>query len=163
MGSESFSWVVDGVIGGMSQPGVIMSVPDDLVQLRENWGIGVLVSLTERGLDGSTVEQAGLSYVHLPVVDFTPPSQEALDRVVELARRTKQTDGAVAVHCAAGMGRTGTALAAVMVGLTGLSADDAVRFVRKARPGSIETPEQERAVHDYATRFSGGREEARNR
>lgn len=155
MGSESFSWVVDGVIGGMSQPGMIMPVPGDLVELRENYGIGVVVSLTEQGIDASAVDQAGLSYVHLPVVDFTPPSQDALDRVVELASHAKQTGRAVAVHCAAGMGRTGTVLAAVMVGVAGLSADDAVTFVRKVRPGSIETPEQERAVHDYATRLNG--------
>lgn len=154
MGSESFSWVIDGVIGGMSQPGTIMPLRDDLVRLRESFGVGVVVSLTERGLDGVTVERSGLSYEHLPVVDFTPPGQDALDRIVELAMSAKQTGRAVAVHCAAGMGRTGTALAAVVVGLKGLSANDAITFVRTARPRSIETPEQEQAVRDYALRLN---------
>ena len=58
---------------------------------------------------------------------------------------------AVAIHCAAGLGRTGTVLAAYFVA-KGLSAREAVERVRQLRPGSVETVEQERAIERYAAR-----------
>jgi atypical dual specificity phosphatase len=49
------------------------------------------------------------------------------------------------------MGRTGTALAAYMVS-EGLSAAEAISFIRTVRPGSIETRAQEQAIEEYAGR-----------
>jgi len=56
----------------------------------------------------------------------------------------------VTVHCYWGLGRTGTVLAACLVDLHGITADDAVREIRRRRPFSIETYEQENAVRQFA-------------
>ena len=64
------------------------------------------------------------------------------------------SDLGVAVHCAAGLGRTGTVLAAWFV-TQGLSAQNAIARVRRLRPGSVETEEQERAVEEFAKAFGG--------
>ena len=61
----------------------------------------------------------------------------------------------VAVHCGGGLGRTGTLLACYLVS-AGCAPDEAIRRVRAARPGSIETPEQEQAVRRYAQRLGEG-------
>ena len=61
---------------------------------------------------------------------------------------------AVGVHCGAGMGRTGTFLAAYLVS-QGMTAHDAIAEVRRLRPGSIETPAQERAVAQYEASLKG--------
>ena len=52
---------------------------------------------------------------------------------------------AVGVHCMAGRGRTGTMIACYLVS-QGMSAEDAIAEVRRARPGSIQTEAQEQAV-----------------
>jgi len=54
------------------------------------------------------------------------------------------------VHCYWGLGRTGTMLAACLVALYHLDANDAIREIRRRRPFSIETYEQENAVRQFA-------------
>jgi len=64
----------------------------------------------------------------------------------------------VVVHCAAGQGRTGTVLACALVH-RGLSAEEAIRTVRRLRPPSIDTDSQEAFVRAFmhAHRNGGSR------
>ena len=61
----------------------------------------------------------------------------------------------VMVSCYAGIGRTGTVLACYLVS-RGSEPADAIDEVRRLRPGSIQTPEQMAAVHEYAERRAAG-------
>ena len=58
-------------------------------------------------------------------------------------------NGAVAVHCYAGQGRTGTLLACAFVN-QGMSAEEAIRIVRAKRRPSIDTLVQEQVIFDFA-------------
>lgn len=49
---------------------------------------------------------------------------------------------AVALHCWAGLGRAGTVAARILMEREGMRADEAIAYVRQARPGSIETAAQ---------------------
>jgi atypical dual specificity phosphatase len=71
--------------------------------------------------------------------------------VLDTIRKANASGMGVAIHCAAGLGRTGTVLAAYFVA-KGLSPREAVDRVRELRPGSVETVEQERAVERFAAR-----------
>jgi hypothetical protein len=75
--------------------------------------------------------------------DFWIPldHEDALDALRELRRRALAGER-VEVTCRGGVGRTGTALAALAV-LDGLTAGDAVAWVRRAyHPRAVETPWQ---------------------
>lgn len=75
---------------------------------------------------------AGFDWVHLPVPNFGVPQDPAAFRaaIQRIADRVAAGD-AVLMHCAAGMGRTGSAAACVLKAL-GLPADEALGRVRAA-------------------------------
>ena len=135
---DNFSWLIEGRLAGMARPD-----PSDAERLRKK-GVTALVSLTRRPPFFDPPE--GVSILHLPVADMTPPTQEQLLQAVRFLETALEAGGKAAVHCVAGYGRTGTVLAAFLVA-EGEDPEEAIHRVREARPGSVETVEQEHAVH----------------
>src|SRR6266545_3009275 len=146
MPPPGFTWVDRPKLAALARP----QSGDDLRWLRRN-GIDVLVSLTEHPLPRQWVNDAGLMCVNVPVPDMEAPTDRQLDHLLETIRKANASGMGVAVHCAAGLGRTGTVLAAYFVA-RGIPPRDAIEKVRDLRPGSMETVEQERAVERFAGR-----------
>jgi atypical dual specificity phosphatase len=145
-GPQGFSWVEKPLLAALARP----DSPEDLQWLRKQ-GIEVLLSLTEDRLDREWTDEAGLLVYHVPLEDMEPPTQEQLDRCVSAISRALEKNMAVAVHCGAGLGRTGVVLAAFFVS-RGMNAAAAIARVRRLRPHSIETQEQAEAVEHFARR-----------
>lgn len=141
-----FSWVEKPLLAALAKPGVA----DDFTWLRSA-GIQLLVSLTEDRPRRDLTESANLLVFHEPLEDMAAPTQEQLDRAVSAIERAMAGKMPVAVHCGAGLGRTGTVLAAYFV-TKGLSATNAIARIRRMRPGSVETDEQAEAVEVFARR-----------
>jgi atypical dual specificity phosphatase len=146
MPPPAFSWIDRPHLAALAMP----ESAGDLSWLRRN-GIEVLVSLTEEPPPRTWVNEAGLMGVNVPVPDMEPPSDRQLDHLLDTIRKANAAGMGVAVHCGAGLGRTGTVLAAYFVA-HGMNPKDAVEKVRTLRPGSVETVEQERAVERFAGR-----------
>lgn len=94
------------------------------------------------------VERAGLRHLHLPIRDMGIPGEEFERRWQEEGPALRQMllDGErIVLHCLAGLGRTGTVAARLLVEL-GTDPAEAIRTVRLARPGTIQTVEQEQYV-----------------
>lgn len=134
----NFSWIIEGRVGGMARPS-----PRDLAWIRLQ-GVTAILSLTEAEID-----LPGFEVLRLPVVDMTSPTIEQLHAAVTFLRGVVARGGAAVVHCTAGMGRTGTILAAYLLG-EGFSVEEALLRVRRLRPGSVETADQEGILEAYA-------------
>ena len=145
---HGFTWIKRPLFAALSRP----SSAEDLAWLRAH-GIQVLLSLSEEPPRRDWINDAGLMVFHVPIVDMEAPTQDQLERCLSAIERAHAQKLGVAVHCTAGLGRTGTVLAAWFV-TQGLSAQNAIARVRRLRPGSIETEEQERAVEEFARAFA---------
>jgi atypical dual specificity phosphatase len=126
---------------------------DQALQELADRGVGLLVNLHVQPHAPERIARYGMTELHLPVADFTPPTAEQLERGVNAMESAIDNGTRVAVHCGAGLGRTGTLLACYLV-RRGLSPEAAIARVRAVRPGSVETLAQEAAVRAFA-RSSG--------
>jgi atypical dual specificity phosphatase len=149
---NGFSWIDKPHLAALARPGSL----EDLQWLRQQ-GIQVLISLTEDPPRRDWVNESGLLVFHEPLEDMEPPTQEQLDRCVSAIQKALTRNMPVAVHCGAGLGRTGVVLAAYFV-VKGMSAASAIAKIRKLRPHSIETDEQVESVEWFARRHRQDRE-----
>ena len=141
---SGFSWIDRPNLAALARPQDL----DEHRWLRSE-GIQLLITLTETPPRRDWLDEAGLFSLHVPVPDFHAPSLDQIDHCITAIAKAREQQMGVGVHCQAGLGRTGTILAAYFVG-TGMSAADAIVLVRALRPGSIETESQEEAVAAYA-------------
>lgn len=144
---RNFSFVLENEIAGCAHPDNYGDCAGALGELRER-GISALVSLDEEGCPLYLIAEQGLQYIHLPVPDFHPPTLQQAEQFIAFTRQQREEGRTIAVHCRGGYGRTGTMLACYLVA-QGETAENAISMVRRRRPGSIETEEQEQFVQTF--------------
>ena len=108
-----------------------------------------MIRLNKPSYDGKRFEVGGqIRFVDLFFPDGSTPSDRILDTFLkivdddvadaaEVAATTPAGGGAVAVHCKAGLGRTGTLIAAWMMKEFRFTAGEAIGWLRTCRPGSV--------------------------
>ena len=122
----------------------------------EDWNTDALISLNQAGeftaLGVPEFEKQartqGFKWYHLPILDFGVPGPEfntAWDLHSNDILKTVTNGGRLVIHCAFGLGRSGT-LAAKILTTFGVSPEIAIKQVRNARPGAIESQIQEQYI-----------------
>lgn len=139
-------WVIEGELAAMCRPD-----PDGLRDLKQA-GFGLVINLTEDPEPTIQAAAAGLRAVHMPFPDMTAPTLNQMRDFVATVEHHLRRKQPIAVHCLAGLGRTGTMIACYLV-KQGMAPWPAIDEVRRCRRGAIQTFEQEAAVISYARRL----------
>lgn len=101
--------------------------------------------ITGRNLSNEYSAQ-GFEVISLPIEDFEVPELDQVREAIQKILTHTQTGENIAVHCHAGVGRTGMLMACLAkIGL-GYSAEDSIHWVRDHLPGAVEVPKQEQLV-----------------
>lgn len=144
---DGFSWIDRPRLAAMAQPSQL----EEYQWLREQ-GIQLVISLSEAPPHRTWINETGLFSMHLPIEDMQAPGQEQIDQCMAAIEKGLANKLGIGLHCTAGLGRTGTMIACWLVLHDGLPARDAIARVRRLRPGSIETADQEDAIIEFARR-----------
>ncbi|MDD2925640.1 dual specificity protein phosphatase family protein [Rhodoferax sp.] len=147
-GPSGFRWIVPGMLAGCPKPGVVAPIDYDL-ELLTKAGITHLITLTEKDLDLQALQRHGLGNTHLPIFDREAPSTGQMQLLLVRMQRLIQAGEVLAVHCHAGLGRTGLVLAAWLIRDGGLSAATAMDRLRRIDPAYVQTEVQEKFLHRF--------------
>ena len=132
---------------------------ENTLKILKNHHIDIIVSLLEiselksLGCDNliKEIKLNNFVWFHFPIIDFNIPTKNSLLKLnlllSDLERFLKEEKNII-IHCKAGLGRTGT-IASLLLAKLGISTKDAVQYIRKYRPGSIDTDEQKNFVLNW--------------
>jgi atypical dual specificity phosphatase len=144
-------WVLPGILGGMPMPwahpdrrenlgGDLNAYDDELPTLFAE-GVRGLVCLLNMPGDETVYRTGGFDFLLMPLKDGMAPTIEQITKFLEFMEAQVARKHPVAVHCEAGLGRTGTVIASYLIA-RGWTPDAAILKVRSVQPRAIETKVQ---------------------
>lgn len=152
-GPRGFLWLKKGSLAGTPRPGIVHDIDYDLKAL-QRVGVTTLVSLTERAPDVADMGRYAISNIWSPIPDMGAPSMTQAADLCKKIDRALEAGEVVAVHCRAGLGRTGTLLAAYLI-WEGSEALSALESVRRVEPRWVQSEEQVEFLEKFASATAG--------
>lgn len=147
-GPRGFYWLKPGRLAGTPRPGIVADMDDDLSALR-SVGITVLISLTRKPFDAALLAGYGIRAHWSAIRDMGAPTVRQAEQLCLVIDDFLAEGEAVAVHCRAGLGRTGTILSCYLI-WEGLDALSALETARRIEPKWVQSEEQVLFLQEFA-------------
>lgn len=156
------NWVTDNILA-MARPSTKQIKEHKILEQFHKNDIKSVLNLQKPGEHadcGEGLEKAGFSYDPQLLMDnniffynFGWPDYgvAALSTILDMVKVIQfgVSEGKVAVHCHAGLGRTGVIIACYLVYTNRMSGSEAIHYVRSQRKGSIQTRGQMQCVQEF--------------
>ncbi|KAA0707652.1 Protein tyrosine phosphatase domain-containing protein 1 [Triplophysa tibetana] len=158
------SWITDNLLA-MARPSTEIIEKFNIIEQFQKCGLKTVINLQRPGEHascGGTLEpessftyrpevfmEAGIYFYNFGWKDYGVASLTTILDMVKVMSFAMQ-EGKMAVHCHAGLGRTGVLIACFLVFTSRMSADQAILFVRAKRRNSIQTRGQLLCVREFA-------------
>ncbi|XP_075985606.1 uncharacterized protein LOC142982807 [Anticarsia gemmatalis] len=155
-------WVTEDILA-MARPSTAAIAARNIIQQFHSWGIRTVINLQtpgEHSSCGPPLTKSGFTYdptifmandiyyYNFAWPDYGEASLSGLLNMAKVLSFALQ-EGRVAIHCHAGLGRTGVLIACYLVYSLRVRANDAIRLVRKKRPKSVQTSGQILCVQQF--------------
>jgi len=122
-----------------------VATPKEITPFFKVHNINHVIRLNSKTYDETPFIQAGIKFTELIFTDGSNPPFSILHSFL----RIMDTQDVVALHCKAGLGRTGTLAACFLAQNFGFTGPEAIAWVRICRPGSV-IGQQQHFVVEYA-------------
>ncbi|XP_013874619.1 dual specificity protein phosphatase CDC14AB isoform X2 [Austrofundulus limnaeus] len=141
------NWIVPGKFLAFSGPhpkskmenGYPLHAPEAYFPYFRKHNVTTVVRLNKKIYDARRFTNAGFEHYDLFFVDGSTPNDVIVRRFLYISENAA---GAVAVHCKAGLGRTGTLIGCYLMKHYRFTAGEAIAWIRICRPGSVIGPQQ---------------------
>lgn len=104
--------------------------------------VQLIVRLNSHLYNKQHFEEAGIKHIDMIFEDGTCPDLSIVKNFVGAAETVIKSGGKIAVHCKAGLGRTGCLIGAHLIYTYGFTANECIGFLRFIRPGMVVGPQQ---------------------
>mmetsp|Transcript_32831 Transcript_32831/g.57366 ORF Transcript_32831/g.57366 Transcript_32831/m.57366 type:complete len:249 (+) Transcript_32831:381-1127(+) len=128
--------------------------PEDYSPVFKLIGVSAVVRLNEVTYNSQRFVENGINHKELFFLDGSCPSDAIVSQFLEYA---ENEPGAIAVHCKAGLGRTGTLIGCYAMKHYNFPAQEFIGWIRICRPGSVLGPQQHYLVEMEAKCRSMGK------
>jgi cell division cycle 14 len=153
------TWIVPGKLLAFSCPSIKEEdgwgnyTPETYAEVFKEIGVTAVIRLNHPTYESSRFTKKGIRHYELYFADGSCPSGDIVERFNKIV---DMEYGAVAVHCKAGLGRTGTLIGTYAIRKFNFPAADFIAWCRICRPGSIVGPQQQFLI-DYEREKDGVR------
>lgn len=124
------------------KPGVLNEPFKKVLNFFINNDVQLAVRLNSHLYDANEFEKRNIQHIDMIFEDGTCPTLEYVQKFIGAAECVINNGGKIAVHCKAGLGRTGCLIGAHLIYTHGFTANECIAYMRMIRPGMVVGPQQ---------------------